>query len=180
MLQAAQLGLGRDQLALQRGCPFDHGSALLLDIERHVLTGELAQVLRRDVQFFFDAFQAVLDKHPLAMSSRGVELCGEVIQGFGIGPGQLHSPLRRAVSYADADDSAFPVFNYVCAIGQNFTGTLPQASAVAVEAIDQGILDCAALKNTYVQSAGSFHSQGVGHETADKRAGFVLARGSGE
>jgi len=59
--------LSRDQVSLQNRGGLDHRFSLLLDVDRRIFAGELAEFLRRGIEVLLDRLQALFEEYALAM-----------------------------------------------------------------------------------------------------------------
>src|SRR5271170_2140059 len=156
LAQAFELGFGCDQFAghparsLQRR--FAHG----LNIDGAVLARELRQLVGRVVEILFGDFEALLEKHTLAMRGRDRELSDERIQLVNVGLGQIRRTLWTMIRYADADDAALAIFRDDGALVEDGARILFQALAIhllQIELLDQPYLGRIAAQNFHKQRA---------------------------
>ena len=110
--QPLQLRLGDDQFALHSAGHFQGRSALLLDIERRVLAGELAQPLFGCAQVLPDDLDALLEKLALPMRGRRIESLQDLVQLLDKRIGNGGRPLRISVHDAERHHSALLVIDY--------------------------------------------------------------------
>src|ERR1700719_2711544 len=113
LAKSLQFRPGSDQLPLQQRRRFHHRFALLLDIDRAILAGELAELLFRGFQLLLHLGKSLLKENTFAVSGRRVELRDHVIQLRDIFLGHRAGPLWVAVGHLNREDAALPVYAYV-------------------------------------------------------------------
>ena len=137
-----KFGLSRNELAFKSCARFHHGLALLRDIDRSVLAGELTEILLRCLKVLIDRTQPFFQENPFSVRRRCGKLSNHRIELIDIRSGDCCRTLGIVIGHCNRDDSALVIFRNGSILSQVLPGGDFQAvpiNAIEIKSIDNSV-----------------------------------------
>src|SRR6516165_4155792 len=109
---------------------FNHGAALLLDVDRSILARELAKFLFGTFQVRINRLKATLKKFALAPRRGSGDLCDESIQLLDVGLCHCRGTLRILIGNNDREYPAFAILRNRSVVSKFLACSLYQPNLV--------------------------------------------------